>query len=175
MRILQLAGVALCVCALTVGAQGDIIWEWSFDTEAGAMVTDGTLVDGQAVVARYTILDFTVTESVSASQPGLGVPSLLGSLSSGFFQESQPTQGFDWDGEDVTTWWRSSGGYTNGSAFYHDAGVSYRYRFSPGDCAMDIVYGPTYAQSGLYMNPIPEPATFGLLAMCGVGFLRRRR
>lgn len=84
--------VLMCWLAGFVGAghgqsaAGAVIWIWSYaGTEAGTFTTDGTLADA-AGSYNFTVNDFSVTSSTIASL--VGRP----------YSETQPVQGFLWDG-----------------------------------------------------------------------------
>ena len=156
----------MVVCLLgAADASADITWAWSFGTESGIFVTDGEL-DGpeSAPPGTYTILDFKLNVSID--------PSLLGSLLEGAFEETQPTQGFVWDGSRDTQWFRDSGGFTNGTNIFSTR-KDRRYLFNPGSYTLDDIFGFEIFASGTELNlvPAPEPssvycvlAAFGTLA-----------
>ncbi len=105
--------------ALGNAAQAGIEWSWAntgTGTEQGTFITSGELVGGEAHAGSYTIVDATVTASTFNTQ--------LGSFSDGTYTTWQPNLGFDWDGTDVTVFWRSSGGLTNGLGLFATEPVS---------------------------------------------------
>lgn len=182
----------VCFVAVATGACGvfipqpaiaEVIWDWSFGgTEEGTFTTDGTLADA-AGSFDFTITNFTVTAST--------ITSLIGS---GYF-ETQPLQGFLWDGTVPTQFYRSSGSFTNGSNFFVSS-PAYIYGFfaDSGTVTGSLAApneGPTVVgPSALTITAVPEPSTcvmtlaglaYGsaigraLLRTCGCSFTWRRR
>ena len=102
----------LLILALLIScsaAQAGILWSWAnggTGTEQGTFITEGELVDGLAPAGVYTIVDASVTASANTLQ--------IGSISGGIYFTNMPEIGFDWDGADVTVFWRDSGNWTNG-------------------------------------------------------------
>ncbi len=164
------AVITLILFLFASNARADIVWDWSWNNEAGQFNTDGNLVGGAALAGTYNILDFSV------DQTGNGMP--LGSLSGGEYVEGQPTQGFIWDGSADTQWFRSSGTFTNGSAFTK-ADFSFQYTFDTGFYGIsDTLLPPFTSSSTLALNPVPEPSTLALAALALLSLLahnRRRR
>lgn len=155
-------------------AYAQIVWDWSFDTEAGTFTTNGSLVGGSAPAATYDISEFVVTSSV--------VPGALGSLSGGEYHEgAQPGQGFIWDGADPTQFFRDGGNFTNGSDYFL-TGTNLRWTIVPASEAesfiLDNVQNVYPARGYLTLAPrVPEPATALLLLVgaAGICLPRRRR
>jgi hypothetical protein len=104
----------ICLFTLTHNSHANVYWQWSFDTESGYFITDGVFSDTLSN-ANFQFLSFHVTQSVLPGNVG------------GTYVESQPTQGFIWNGTVSTQFYRSSGGSTNGSNFFLDG--------------VDLVYG----------------------------------
>src|SRR4051812_12468031 len=118
------AGAALLLA--TLPASATIVWDWSFNGEAGTFLTDGVATANVAAPGRYTnILDFAVTSSAA----GAG----LGSVSGGQYSTlevsspvgTDPSAYFDWDGSSVTDWnhgalnlWGFHDRTTGGDKFY---------------------------------------------------------
>jgi hypothetical protein len=177
--VLSLVALILAGCGfLATTATADIAWTWRFSTEAGTLVTDGEFDEfgefGTADPGTYTILDFTVEESVD--------PSLAGSLLGGEIFEAQPAQGFIWDGYQDTEWFRDTEGLegilTNGSNFFSGVIGTLRWVFIPGNYRLnDFLLGENLAQATeLELVAVPEP-TSGLLALTALltlAGLRRR-
>lgn len=128
----------ILVCLLcSSGARADIIWVWSFGTEAGTMITDGTFADTMGNFT-FTILSFEVT----ASQ----IPANVGAT----YIETQPTQGFIWDGNAPTQFFRSNGVFTNGSNFFtEDFVFSYQLAPPPISSRLSTDAATTTLSSGL--------------------------
>lgn len=175
--------VLMCWLAGFVGAglgqsaRGAVIWNWSYaGTEAGTFTTDGTLADA-AGSYNFTVNDFSVTSSTIASL--VGRP----------YSETQPVQGFLWDGAAATQFYRASGTETNGSSFYvtppDSPGTIYAFGFfNEGDGALGLLYvevlTPVAGPSALTLTPtaVPEPGTFAMLVaglFCGGSAFARRR
>lgn len=175
--------VLMCWLAGFVGAghgqsaAGAVIWNWSYaGTEAGTFTTDGTLADA-AGSYNFTVNDFSVTSSTIASL--VGRP----------YSETQPVQGFLWDGAAATQFYRQSGAYTNGSSFYvtppDSSGTIYTFGFyADGTGAVgQLVEGPftpVVSPSALTLTPtaVPEPGTLAMLVaglFCGGSAFSRRR
>lgn len=158
-----IAIAALLLWASPVSA--DITWFWSFATEFGTFVTDGSHEGpGDPPAGTYTIVDFTVTDSID--------PRNLGSLAGGLFFETQPTQGFVWDGAIDTQWFRSSGTFTNGSNFF-TADQLRRYVFFPGTYRLDHpVTFEEFASSTVLSLPEVSSSISGLAALLALGLCR---
>lgn len=92
---------------LAVGtASADLLWSWSFGSEAGTFVTNGTLADINGPF-DFTIQSFFVTsslddEDIGATYAGQDLP-----------------QGFLWDGSQPTEFYRAGGVFTNGANFFN--------------------------------------------------------
>ena len=171
--------VAVCaVCTCVTPAHAGLTWGWSFGgTEAGAFTTNGTLADA-AGPFNFTMTNFNVTAST--------VPSLVGRP----YTESQPLQGFVWNGAAATQFYRNSGGSTSGSVFgVLDLSLNeYAYLFSASPAEGALVTGeftPVVIFSALTLSPsgpsgVPEIDPNGLSAVLGLlvgglGLLERRR
>src|SRR5210317_2184050 len=75
-------------------ASADIVWSWSFGTEAGTFTTEGSPADLAAPV-DLEIIDFQVTAS--------SVPANVGDT----YTVDDPDQGILWDGSQITQFYRS--------------------------------------------------------------------
>ncbi|WP_395373376.1 lamin tail domain-containing protein [Marinicella sp. W31] len=104
-------------CALP---EPELLWVWSFDTEQGTFVTDGTIADADGT-NDFNIFDVRVLESTA--------PALLNAQ----FIEFQAFQGFAWDGQAVTQFYRSNGNLTNGTNFFTLIGPAYEFAAPPND------------------------------------------
>jgi len=118
--------VAVVVCATLAIAStsvADVLWGWSFSSEAGTFVTDGTMAD-TAGSHNFTIIGpFEVTASA--------YPSMVGAT----YDWNQPPQGMIWDGTAPTQFWRAGGTYTNGANFFSQSS-DWWYGLEPGDGAL---------------------------------------
>ena len=88
-RIAAILGVGLALTGSA--AQAAISWNWSFGSEAGMFITDGS---GSPAAGNYALNDFTV----QSSGAGATIGSLGGSqyLASGF--GTTTPYSFDWNG-----------------------------------------------------------------------------
>jgi len=127
-------------------ANADIQWSWSFASEAGYFITDGSLVGGAAPPGVYNVLDFAVTQSIDAGN--------IGAMSSGELDEgSQPGTGFTWDGTSDTQWFRHGGVYTNGANYYSNVTL-HRFLFFPGFYRLsDSNDNPLVSSGSLSLTP----------------------
>ncbi|XHR80448.1 MAG: hypothetical protein ACFKPT_19535 [Gloeotrichia echinulata GP01] len=115
MKLIAKLGIATAGIVLTMGltetkpAQA-LTWNWSFNsgTEAGTFNTNGTFADTSGS------FNFVINASTVAVTTSAFAPSLVGAT----FTESQPTQGFLWNGTTATQFYRQSGALVNGSNFY---------------------------------------------------------
>lgn len=105
-------------------SRANVIWSWSFSTESGTFITDGTFADTGANYT-FTILHFSVTSS--------GYPGMVGAT---YTDGTQPTVGFKWDGAAPTQFFRSSGAYTNGADLYNTSN-NWFYGLTPGTSFLD--------------------------------------
>ena len=146
-------------------AQAAVLWNWSFNNgnETGTFSTNGTFADTTGSFNFVIdVTQFNVTQSTFA-------PSLVGAT----FTESQPTQGFLWNGTTATQFYRNSGGLTNGSNFF-----SSQYRITMAVSGSLIASNNSLSGSTgfttLTLTPqsasaVPEPLTI-LGAATAVGF-----
>jgi hypothetical protein len=162
------AAVAVCLLVIPNRVNATLIWDWSFgDSEAGTFTTNGTTADATGATGaspfNFTVTNFTVTSST--------ISSLIGSP----YSETQPQQGFLWNGVSATEFYRSSGQFTNGSSFYVSDQSQNQYGFvffadSNGSSgALDLSENPVVPFSALTLNPVavPEPATYAM-ALAGL-------
>ncbi len=167
----------LSTALLTIGisllhpqtSRAEMIWDWSFDTEAGTFTTDGDLVGGFALPGTYNVLNFAVTTSAGSGAEG----NLLGG---DFTMGTVAPEGFVWDGMAPTQFFRTGG--TNGSFFYSVPSGFYWNFVIPefNSNVRDTNKGITVA-SGIVslVPPIPEPSTFALMGIgiAAIGWTRR--
>ena len=102
-RGLFLGSIVLLVAA---SASANIVWNWSFSSEAGTFVTNGNLTD-LAGPFNFTILDFQVSSSVDDEDIGAT------------YAGQDLPQGFLWDGSAPTQFYRAGGVFTNGANFFN--------------------------------------------------------
>jgi len=168
----------IMACALVIGsatpAAGQVLWSWSFGSEQGTFVTDGSFPD-TASPGNFTITNFEVTASAYPLHVGAA------------WYETQPPQGFLWDGSAPTQFWRSGGTYTNGSNFFITANDWY-YTFAPGTSYLNdwdefevlsgtltlVPLAESQSGSGIPTLSFRMVALFSLLtALAGFWLLRR--
>lgn len=94
--------VLISVSSIT---KANVIWLWKFDTESGFILTDGDFSDTQGA-ASFNILSFQVRNSQFPQNIGAN------------YIETQPVQGFLWDGDVPVEFFRMNGTFTNGSNFF---------------------------------------------------------
>ncbi len=94
---------------------------------------------------------------------------------------SQPDIGFQWDGTEVTQFFRSSGTFTNGAGLF-TSGFEFGYSFVPGFSSLrdddedTVVSGPeTLTPVEPSSTSVPEPSTIISLAMVGGSLLLSKR
>lgn len=162
--------------ALKPVAEASIIWEWSFGSNSGQMVTTGDAQNNAASAGTYTITDFVVTQS--------GQGASLGSVSGGQYDDSgystETPYTLTWDGSEVTSW-----GHTGGNSFdwvvFKDQGNTSRHFFFGWETGnintpMEAVYyGASSTSSPLAMNVIPEPASLAMIGVFATGIWCKRR
>ncbi|MGH3584379.1 MAG: hypothetical protein ACRERC_07540, partial [Candidatus Binatia bacterium] len=87
-------------------AAADVLWSWSFGTEAGTFVTTGTFAE-TAAPGVFTFQRFDVTTS-----------QIAGNVGATYTEGSQPIQTMSWNGSAPTQFTRANGALTNGSNFF---------------------------------------------------------
>lgn len=111
----------------------NLVWVWSFDTERGLFITDGSVADAD-MTTDFNIFELVVLNSIQ--------PSLVGTQ----FIEFQPFQGFNWDGSVPIQFYRSDGNFTTGANFFSLAGPSYG--FAPAPDESFLTAGPERGGGG---------------------------
>lgn len=164
---------------ISLAAHAEIIWDWSFASEAGHFVTSGSDVSP----GFYTMLDFSVTASATGGT--------IGSLSEGDYLTGawatvEPFT-FYWDGSQVTQWLHSGGNSFDWWTFQDNADATQSYDFGwdtgnindPTRAAhfdTDFSLFEPLAVGDVIVSPIPEPSSFMLLSIiggCAVAVRRR--
>jgi len=100
-RTFSYAGLlAAITLGLGVPAHGNVLWNWSFSSQSGTFLTDGSAPGGIAAPGVYHYIDMAVTQTTSIE--------VLGSVSGGQYNDTgistnQPYS-FQWNGNQVTEW-----------------------------------------------------------------------
>ncbi|MBD2691099.1 hypothetical protein [Anabaena catenula] len=102
------AGVALTMALTETKPAQALTWNWSFNggAEAGTFDTNGTFANTSGS------FNFVINAATVAVTSSTVAPLLVGKT----FTETQPTQGFLWNGTAPTQFYRSSGTITNGGS-----------------------------------------------------------
>jgi hypothetical protein len=145
--------VLALIFSLTSESRATVIWDWSFDTEAGQFITTGNLTGTSLAAGTYQLLDFSV--SVTA----LG-PNYIGSMSGGqwdyyYSEQALPSYQLIWDGTAVSEWQNSgttsypTWHFTNSSGagikvYYFGVAVE-NFWYTGGDPNLNPYVGPTWA------------------------------
>jgi len=173
------AGALLAVlCCQPSVSVADVLWNWSFSTEAGTFVTNGTFAETSGT-AVFTFRSFSVSASQTASNVGAS-----------YNEGSQPIQTMSWNGSQPTQFTRAGGLLTNGSNFYNDiTGYFYTLGAPPvgillTDSEIEVTTGTlTVVPVGdVAPPPVPAPASSstgivfltGLMLLVGALLLRRQ-
>jgi hypothetical protein len=141
----RIAGVVLAVVAGAMGGvRADTFWTWSFSTESGTISASGDLVNGVPPPGRYTTDVSTLTVLTSFRTLNLGT---------GYSDGGQPPQGFDWDGTNVTAFWRQGGVFMNGANYYWSGSIWYTFIPPPSSATLfDMSHG-NWASGSLTFRP----------------------
>jgi hypothetical protein len=171
--------VAILILVASVSAaKADIVWDWSFDDEAGQFITNGSI----ASPGTYTMLDFLVITSAAGAT--------IGSLSGGnyytdtddipVFYTRQPFS-FDWDGSKITLWkhsgtntfdWWVFGDVVNNNLYYffaynignvNDPAKAALYDKDLEDSLLRVVGDLTVEPANA--SSVPEPSAMILLGL----------
>lgn len=151
----------LSVCSLNVNAA--IVWDWSFGSNSGQLITDGVTVGGSAAANTYSITDFMV----SSSGDGATIGSWLGGEYSASGYSTNTPYSLVWDGSNVSTW-LSAGYNTFDWLVFDDLSNSNSIFFGWETGNINTVnqagYSPFSTQSSLLsVSPVPAPAAIWLM------------
>ena len=178
MNDLQKCAIAFAVTGFFFSSvsRADVEWDWSFNSEVGGFVTDGSNYDPGV----YTIVDFLVTSSV--------VGGTLGSIGGGEYTQSgfstDPPYSFAWDGFTVTQWFHSGGNTFDWHVYEDQVNSNHFYFFGwaagnindPTSAAYyDANTGTPLSVGTVTVTPIPGPSGLVILAIAGAAGRRRRR
>jgi hypothetical protein len=177
---------ALVLFAASTSADALIVWNWSFQGEAGTFTSGGTAPGNVAAAGTYTLEDF----SVSTSALGHVTGSLLGGQYSVGGQGNLLPYDFNWNGSAVT-FWNMAGTFPSDVWLFRQTGApNRRYVFGADDESPQVnsalartlsleSYGPvTVSVLGNSVGAIPEPAAW-VMMLAGFGLvgsaMRRRQ
>jgi PEP-CTERM motif len=176
-------GLVASLFALTP-ANATIVWDWSFNGEAGTFQTDGTATANVAPPGQYTLQNFTVTSSAAGAGLGSLTGGQYGLIGITYSGPGGPTA-FDWNGSSVTEWDRV-GEYSEW-VFLPRPGWEDVYVFGGKVGAYDptsaylVVFGSQPISEGTLSitvaDAVPEPSTWAMmiLGFLGLGWLAYRR
>ena len=162
-------------------AQAQISWNWSFGSESGKFVTNGS---GSPAAGTYSLQDFIVTSS------GAGAP--IGSvgggqyLAQGFFTTTPYS--FDWNGSAITKWNSAGSNGFDWWVFENASNANYFYFFGWEQNNLNTVDQATYYyqpvgvgqasyQLSVNVASVPEPSSLALVVagLTGLAAIARRR
>lgn len=135
----------------------NVTWSWSFSTEAGTFVTDGTLAD---TGGSYTfhILSFNVTSSA--------YPVMVGAT----YIDLDPVSGFLWNGSTATQFFRSSGSATNGSDLENPSN-GWFYVLFPGTSLLDNASEISVSSGTLTISPLANAGVTSIPTLDTTGLI----
>ena len=142
-RWLSAGAVLVVLCHYPSVSVADVLWNWSFSTESGSFVTNGTFAQTTGT-AVFTFKSFSVSASQVSSDVGAS-----------YNEGGQPIQTMSWDGSQPTQFTRAGGLLTNGSNFYN---TSTGYRYTLGAPPV-----------GSLLNALENELTSGSLTVLPVG------
>jgi hypothetical protein len=176
-KLIAIATIFSIAVAVSSGvARADVIWNWSFDGQAGTLTTGGSAVGGTALAGTYTLIDFSVTTSAAGEQ--------LGSVSGGQYSDSsgtlstEPPYSLQWSGSAVTQFDQSGSNLANwwviedtslAEYFLFGFGVS---GLNSGEATLSLCTPCTspLATGALTVEPVPAPLIgSGLPVVLAVG------
>ncbi|MBD2568108.1 hypothetical protein [Anabaena lutea] len=161
------AGVALTMALTETKPAQALTWNWSFNggAEAGTFDTNGTFANTSGS------FNFTINASTVAITSSTVAPSLVGKT----FTETQPTQGFLWNGTAPTQFYRNNGALTNGSRFsYNPSSLLLAFTVSSssfnGRIYNPSTFNPNFNFSNGTLTPIgATPVPFDFSTNLGLG------
>jgi len=155
------AFVAVTAFLLSSSAlRANVLWSWSFSTESGTFITDGTQAD-LAASHTFHILSFNVTSSA--------YPNMAGAT----YFDINPVSGLLWNGSAVTQFFRSNGTLTNGSDFANSSNHWF-YVLVPGTSLLDnsseidVTTGPLSVGPQRAITAIPTLDAAGLVFLAAL-------
>ncbi|HVN84871.1 MAG TPA: hypothetical protein VMW17_08520 [Candidatus Binatia bacterium] len=164
-RWLSAVGVLAVLCQHPAVSVADVLWGWSFSTESGTFVTDGTFSQtGGAAV--FTFKSFSVSASQIAAN--VGAP---------YDEGGQPIQTMSWNGSQPTQFTRANGMMTNGSNFYNvNDSRDHWYSLGAPNALMLVLPGTVLANGALAVVPLRDVISQGVAfapaaSIAGIAFV----